>query len=143
MRKIFKLGPPYDVLAHSRSFLANEKARNAIVRAENLLMTDTHMDREKVTRASIIYLEHFLTVGTLCGYVFLIIRTQTMKNWDQLFQNDNLSKLAKKWKMLHHIGIHRNNACFGASLGRARIVCVPASLAHCKSSNLVHPFFSR
>ena len=32
---------PYDVklrlLAHSRSFLANEKSRNAIVRAENLL----------------------------------------------------------------------------------------------------------
>ena len=32
---------PYDVklrlLAHSRSFLANQKARNAIVRAENLL----------------------------------------------------------------------------------------------------------
>ena len=33
---------PYDVklglLAHSRSFLANQKARNAIVGAENLLM---------------------------------------------------------------------------------------------------------
>ena len=33
---------PYDVklriLAHSRSFLANQKARNAIFRAENLLM---------------------------------------------------------------------------------------------------------
>ena len=34
---------PYDVklglLAHSRSFLANQKARNAIVGAENLLIT--------------------------------------------------------------------------------------------------------
>ena len=33
---------PYDVklglLAHSQSFLANQKARNAIVRAENLLI---------------------------------------------------------------------------------------------------------
>ena len=42
-RKILKLGAsfPYDVklrlLAHSRSFLANQKARNAIVGAENLL----------------------------------------------------------------------------------------------------------
>ena len=41
--KIFKLGAlfPYDVklplLAHSRSFLVNQKARNAIVGAENLL----------------------------------------------------------------------------------------------------------
>ena len=35
---------PYDVklglLAHSRSFLANQKARNAIVAAENLLKAD-------------------------------------------------------------------------------------------------------
>ena len=35
---------PYDVklrlLAHSRSFLANQKARNAIVGAENLLNSD-------------------------------------------------------------------------------------------------------
>ena len=35
---------PYDVklrlLAHSRSFLANQKARNAIVGAENLLKAD-------------------------------------------------------------------------------------------------------
>ena len=35
---------PYDVklglLAHSRSFLANQKARNAIVGAENLLNAD-------------------------------------------------------------------------------------------------------
>ena len=35
---------PYDVklglLAHSRSFLANQKARNAIVGAENLLNKD-------------------------------------------------------------------------------------------------------
>ena len=35
---------PYDVklrlLAHSRSFLANQKARNAIVGAENLLISD-------------------------------------------------------------------------------------------------------
>ena len=43
MRKIFKLGAlfPFDVklrlLAYSRSFLANQKARNAIVGAENLL----------------------------------------------------------------------------------------------------------
>ena len=36
---------PYDVklrlLAHSRSFLANQKARNAIVGAENLLKLDS------------------------------------------------------------------------------------------------------
>ena len=36
---------PYDVklglLVHSRSFLANQKARNAIVRAENLLISHT------------------------------------------------------------------------------------------------------
>ena len=36
---------PYDVklriLAHSRSFLANQKARNAIFGAENLLIRDT------------------------------------------------------------------------------------------------------
>ena len=36
---------PYDVklrlLADSRSFLANQKARNAIVEAENLLITDS------------------------------------------------------------------------------------------------------
>ena len=44
VRKIVKLTVhyfPYDVklrlLAHSRSFLANQKARNAIVGAENLL----------------------------------------------------------------------------------------------------------
>ena len=29
-----------DLLAHSRSFLANQKARNAIVGAENLLNSD-------------------------------------------------------------------------------------------------------
>ena len=37
---------PYDVklrlLAHSRSFLANQKARNAIVGAENLLKIHIH-----------------------------------------------------------------------------------------------------
>ena len=37
---------PYDVklglLAHSRSFLANQKARNAIVGAENLLNADSN-----------------------------------------------------------------------------------------------------
>ena len=41
---------PYDVklglLAHSRSFLANQKARNAIVGAENLLRDD----RSPITR---------------------------------------------------------------------------------------------
>ena len=39
---------PYDVklrlLAHSRSFLANQKARNAIVGAENLLSIDRDID---------------------------------------------------------------------------------------------------
>ena len=39
---------PYDVklrlLAHSRSFLANQKARNAIVGAENLLTTDSPLN---------------------------------------------------------------------------------------------------
>ena len=38
---------PYDVklrlLAHSRSFLANQKARNAIVGAENLLTIDSSL----------------------------------------------------------------------------------------------------
>ena len=38
---------PYDVklrlLAHSRSFLANQKARNAIVGAENLLNFNIHI----------------------------------------------------------------------------------------------------
>jgi len=38
---------PYDVklrlLAHSRSFLANQKARNAIVGAENLLKLDSRL----------------------------------------------------------------------------------------------------
>ena len=38
---------PYDVklglLAHSRSFLANQKARNAIVGAENLLIIIIHL----------------------------------------------------------------------------------------------------
>ena len=46
MRKFLNLAHyfPYDVklrlLAHSRSFLANQKARNAIVGAENLLNRD-------------------------------------------------------------------------------------------------------
>ena len=39
---------PYDVklrlLVHSRSFLANQKARNAIVGAENLLMSNNPRD---------------------------------------------------------------------------------------------------
>ena len=39
---------PYDVklglLAHSRSFLANQKARNVIVGAENLLKCDSHSE---------------------------------------------------------------------------------------------------
>ena len=45
-RKILNLAHyfPYDVklrlLAHSRSFLANQKARNAIVEPENLLIID-------------------------------------------------------------------------------------------------------
>ena len=43
---------PYDVklrlLAHSRSFLANQKARNAIVGAENLLRTDSDSPRMKI-----------------------------------------------------------------------------------------------
>ena len=38
---------PYDVklriLAHSRSFLANQKARNAIFGAENLLIYNIHL----------------------------------------------------------------------------------------------------
>ena len=44
---------PYDVklglLAHSRSFLANQKARNAIVEAENLLMSNNPRDEVEVT----------------------------------------------------------------------------------------------
>ena len=45
-KKIFKLGALFNdvklrLLAHSRSFLANQKARNAIVGAENLLMNDS------------------------------------------------------------------------------------------------------
>ena len=45
MRKNLAHCFPYDVklrlLAHSRSFLANQKARNAIVGAENLLKANT------------------------------------------------------------------------------------------------------
>ena len=50
--KIFKLGAlfPYDVklriLAHSRSFLASQKAINAIFGAENLLISDIPQARE-------------------------------------------------------------------------------------------------
>ena len=47
---------PYDVklrlLPHSRSFLANQKARNAIVGAENLLTTDSQQLRISANRAS-------------------------------------------------------------------------------------------
>ena len=43
---------PYDVklwlLAHSRSFLANQKARNAIVGAENLLTGDRPLIQGKI-----------------------------------------------------------------------------------------------
>ena len=42
---------PYDVklrlLAHSRSYLANQKARNAIVGAQNLLRKDNVMDSKE------------------------------------------------------------------------------------------------
>ena len=45
---------PHDVklrqLAHSRSFLANQKARNAIVGAENLLNCDICMQQEQNNR---------------------------------------------------------------------------------------------
>ena len=45
---------PYDVklrqLAHSQSFLANQKARNAIVGAENLLNCDICMQQEQNNR---------------------------------------------------------------------------------------------
>ena len=56
MRKIFNLAHyfPYDVklrlLAHSRSFLANQKARNAIVGAEHLLNSDTQKSKSFVCR---------------------------------------------------------------------------------------------
>ena len=47
---------PYDVklglLAHSQSFLANQKARNAIVGAENLLITNSL--QEEVEKVDII-----------------------------------------------------------------------------------------
>ena len=53
---------PYDVklsqLAHSRSFLANQKARNAIVGAENLLNCDICMQQEQNNR----YLPTFIIV---------------------------------------------------------------------------------
>ena len=43
---------PYDVklglLAHSQSFLANQKARNAIVGAENLLISDIPQKLENI-----------------------------------------------------------------------------------------------
>ena len=50
---------PYDVkfrlLAHSRSFLANQKARNAIVGAENLLKPDmTYVNSSR----NVINIEH-------------------------------------------------------------------------------------
>ena len=54
MRKFLNLALyfPYDVklrlLAHSRSFLANQKARNAIVEAENLLITNIRDDMQAV-----------------------------------------------------------------------------------------------
>ena len=45
---------PYDVklrlLTHSRSFLANQKARNAIVGAENLLIVNNQLSYREIDR---------------------------------------------------------------------------------------------
>ena len=45
----FKYDVKLGLLAHSRSFLANQKARNAIVGAENLLMCNSLRSMTKVT----------------------------------------------------------------------------------------------
>ena len=54
---------PYDVklrlLAHSRSFLANQKARNAIVGAENLLNVVGQDLLEQIVRCLITFINLF------------------------------------------------------------------------------------
>ena len=49
---------PYDVklrlLAHSRSFIANQKARNAIVGAENLLIKDSRSPNMTLTKCRVV-----------------------------------------------------------------------------------------
>ena len=51
---------PYDVklrlLAHSRSFLANQKARNAVVGAENLLMTNSKIQIIVQDKANLLWI---------------------------------------------------------------------------------------
>ena len=60
---------PYDVklrlLAHSRSFLVNQKARNAIVGAENLLKQDTvfSYNNQINARALVMMSSRYLTFG--------------------------------------------------------------------------------
>ena len=61
---------PYDVklqlLAHSRSFLANQKARNGIIGAENLLTCVIVQDTRGLCSAPVVnrlfILTHFLTL---------------------------------------------------------------------------------
>ena len=70
---------PYDVkpglLAHSRSFLANQKARNAIVGAENLLIKIIQI-YELYDYANKIQLEQTLSYSTNCS-IFRAKKLQT------------------------------------------------------------------
>ena len=66
---------PYDVklrlLAHSRSFLANQKARNAIVGAENLLNCNIHLNIYRL-RGCFPYFDLAINLKYEPGYVLLL-----------------------------------------------------------------------
>ena len=75
---------PYDVklrlLAHSRSFLANQKARNAIVGAENLLK-DAYSSKlwNKILYECAMSLPKFCSYPPYCLKVSLV---ESLRNWE-------------------------------------------------------------
>ena len=70
---------PYDVklrlLAHSRSFLANQKARNAIVGAENLLRADSVSPRTNTMASR----DQFIAIR-ISGELYRVIETRFLTN---------------------------------------------------------------
>ena len=69
---------PYDVklrlLAHSQTFLANQKARNAIVTAENLLKTDILLDSFSINQTHTMFWKP-LRIGVLSKLTYIDVHT--------------------------------------------------------------------
>ena len=79
---------PYDVklriFAHSRSFLANQKARNAIFGAENLLIT---LIRNKMVNRHLIFTQISVNLVGVILTASVTTRAKSVQTGQMRFQN--------------------------------------------------------